>query len=96
MSNKDFLDGVLEKPKCTHKKWVEGRWEEWYDDWSDESHREWHEGYHEDTVEDIDTHRMRCTQCGEISYYSGAAREYYEEGKTEHRGILGLDREEIK
>ena len=25
----------------------------------------------EDTFKDIDTHRYKCTQCGEIGYYSG-------------------------
>jgi hypothetical protein len=33
------------------------------------------------TTVDIDLHRYKCTQCGEIMYYSGRAREYYEEGK---------------
>lgn len=40
------------------------------------------------TFEDIDLHRYKCTQCGEIGYYSGAAKNYYENGiKSE---ILGL------
>lgn len=40
----------------------------------------------ERTTIDIDTHRYKCTQCGEVMYYSGAAREYYE---------TGLDRKEL-
>jgi hypothetical protein len=32
------------------------------------------------TFEDIDLHIYKCTQCGEIGYYSGAARDYYEKG----------------
>ncbi len=30
------------------------------------------------TMEDIDLHRMKCSKCGKIAYYSGAARNYYE------------------
>jgi hypothetical protein len=29
---------------------------------------------------DLDLHRYKCTKCGEIGYYSGAARDYYEKG----------------
>ena len=32
------------------------------------------------TFEDIDIHRYKCTQCGEIGYYSGAAKDYYTKG----------------
>ena len=39
------------------------------------------------TTEDIDTHRYRCTQCKEIMYYSGAAREYYETG-VDRKGLF--------
>ncbi len=35
---------------------------------------------HEDTFKDIDLHRYKCTQCGEIGYYSGAAENYYTKG----------------
>jgi hypothetical protein len=34
----------------------------------------------EDTFEDLDVHRYKCTQCGEIGYYSGAAENYYTKG----------------
>ena len=77
---------------CSHTKYVCGRWETSVDDWTGEEHEEWIDSYEESTVEDIDTHRMKCTQCGEIQYYSSRAKEYYEEGKTENSGILGLDR----
>jgi hypothetical protein len=40
--------------------------------------------------EDVDLHRYKCKQCGELRYYSERAREFYEEGKTEHASILGL------
>ena len=32
---------------------------------------------------DIDLHRFKCTRCGEIGYYSGAARRFYEGGASE-------------
>lgn len=44
---------------------VEGRWE-----YTTES-----------TTVDIDLHRYKCTQCGEIMYYSGRAKQHYEEGR---------------
>jgi hypothetical protein len=42
-----------------------------------EGHYEYETEY---TTVDLDTHRYKCTQCKEIMYYSGAAREYYETG----------------
>ncbi len=41
------------------------------------------------TMEDIDLHRMKCSQCGAIGYYSGAARAFHEQGITSP--INGLD-----
>lgn len=32
------------------------------------------------TMEDIDTGRMRCTMCGEIEYYTGAWKDFWEKG----------------
>lgn len=43
---------------------VEGRWE-----YTTES-----------TTVDIDLHRYKCTQCNEIFYYSGRARDFFEKG----------------
>lgn len=34
------------------------------------------------TFKDIDLHRYQCSRCGEIGYYSGAAKDFYEQGKT--------------
>jgi len=31
------------------------------------------------TLEDIDLHRMKCTKCGEIQYYSARAKLHYED-----------------
>lgn len=39
------------------------------------------------TTVDLDTHRYKCTQCGKIMYYSGAAREYYETG-VDRKGLF--------
>lgn len=71
---------------CTHSiTTVENHgWEcdwtgEWTDDWKQVTNS---------TMEDIDLHRMRCTQCGEIGYYSSAARAFHERG--EERPDLGL------
>ena len=73
---------------CTHSitKLENHGWEcdwsgEWCDDWRQVEHS---------TQEDIDLHRFRCTQCGEVGYYSGAARAFYERG--EERPDLGLTR----
>lgn len=43
------------------------------------------------TTVDIDLHRYKCTRCGLVMYYSGRAREYYEEGKK-FDWIQGLDK----
>jgi extradiol dioxygenase family protein len=45
----------------------------------------------ESTTVDIDLHRYKCTQCGEIMYYSGRARDYYEKG-IKSEWITGLDK----
>ena len=39
------------------------------------------------TIVDIDLHRYKCTQCGKVMYYSGAAREYYETG-VDRKGLF--------
>ena len=33
------------------------------------------------TTQDIDTGRYRCTQCGEVMYYTGQWRDFFEKGK---------------
>ena len=74
---------------CTHERktsrWVET--EDWYHGGTT---GEW-EYYTESTTVDIDLHRYKCTQCGLVMYYSGRAREYYEEGKKSE-WITGLDK----
>ena len=39
------------------------------------------------TTVDLDLHRYKCTQCGLVMYYSGAAREYYETG-VDRKGLF--------
>ena len=72
---------------CDHKK---GRWETYtVQDW-DEGEVTKEEWVVRSTMEDIDTHRMKCSQCGEIGYYSSAARSFYENGKRTP-GVAGLE-----
>ena len=74
--------------KCTHTRSVTVD-NSYVDDWTGEKvySYEYEERY---TYEDIDLHRYRCTQCGEIGYYSGRARDYYEKG-IKSKGIKGLE-----
>ena len=76
---------------CKHTRershWVEE--DDWYPS-SGGSTGHW-EYTTEYTTVDIDTHRYKCTQCGLGMYYSGRAREYYEEGKK-FDWINGLDK----
>jgi hypothetical protein len=66
---------------CQHQKTV-SRWVE-EDEWSPQDGGS--TGYWEyetvSTTVDIDLHRYKCTQCGEVMYYSGRAKQHYEEGK---------------
>lgn len=70
---------------CTHERreqvWVEE--EDWY---SGEMVGRW-EWNVQSACEDIDLHRYRCTMCGKVMYYSGAAQAYYEDGEDD--GIIG-------
>lgn len=72
---------------CNHQRetsrWVED--DDWYPSHGGST------GYWEydsvSTTVDIDLHRYKCTQCGEVMYYSGAAREYYETG-VDRKGLF--------
>jgi hypothetical protein len=72
----------------TTKQWVGEDY--WYDDCSSYHTGEWVYETVSTTV-DIDLHRYKCTQCGEVMYYSGRARQYHEEGKK-FDWIKGLDK----
>jgi hypothetical protein len=41
-------------------------------------------------TEDIDLHRYRCTKCKGVFYYSGAAKQHFENGVI-FEGITGLE-----
>jgi hypothetical protein len=43
--------------------------------------------YH--TTEDIDVHRYKCTQCDKVYYYSGRAKNHFENGTSYE--IAGLN-----
>lgn len=74
--------------KCTHWERTEC-FELVYDDYTGESEHQW--VTREECLQvDIDIHRFKCTACGEIGYYSGAARRFYEEGERSP-GIKGLE-----
>ncbi len=68
---------------CTHRTeeyWVE---EHVYDDWDGNPVYEgrWKGGGF--STVDLDTHRYKCTRCGEVMYYSGRAKAFYEKGEGE-------------
>ena len=66
------------KNSCNHQRQVEVKTPVYNNYTGDESidvSWEW-----EDTFKDIDLHRYECIQCGEIGYYSGAAKDYYTKG----------------
>jgi hypothetical protein len=71
---------------CSHERTTE-RWVT-RDYFGEEIDGEWQYETVSTTV-DIDLHRYKCTQCSEIMYYSGRAREYYEKG-TKFDWIEGL------
>jgi hypothetical protein len=71
---------------CTHTRdrswWIENN--EW--DGCDGNSGNW-EYTTENTTVDLDLHRYTCTQCKQIMYYSGAAKEYYETG-VDRKGLF--------
>lgn len=76
---------------CNHKsvEYVEVRVERWCDIEREYATYIEEECQEVDLMEDIDTHRMRCSRCGEIQYYSGAAQNFYEKGIKS--GVKGLE-----
>lgn len=64
--------------ECKHSEYVQGEWiSGGMDDEGDYQMGHWTEGYTRSTTRDIDLHRYRCTQCGEVMYYSQAARNWF-------------------
>ena len=65
---------------CTHKtpdRWV---YVDVYDDWTGETTQEMQNIGGESTNEDIDVGRFRCRLCGQVGYYTGLWRDFYEKG----------------
>ena len=83
-SGKNITKGIIEM-SCTHTR-EHSRWVTKVDDWYGHETSEW-EYTTENTTVDIDLHRYKCTQCNQIMYYSGAAREYYETG-VDRKGLF--------
>ncbi len=72
------------KQECKHQKYVGGYWEykeeeNWHTGAMEDA-SVWHNPHFEDSFDDLDLHRMKCSQCGAIKYYSGSARDHYENG----------------
>lgn len=68
--------------KCNHTTSklitkIESQWDDIKEDHVEHEIQVWEEV---SAFQDIDTHRMKCSQCGKIDYYSESARKHYEEG----------------
>ena len=62
---------------CTHQKPVKIWHNGFENDWGYEEPGYW-EYTTEQTTEDIGIGRYRCTQCGEVMYYTGTWRKHWE------------------
>lgn len=63
---------------CTHFRDT-SRYEEIYNDWDGTTETVWVESS-ESTQVDISIGAFKCTQCGEVGYYTGSWKKYYEQG----------------
>lgn len=74
---------------CSHKRKLP---DQWVSDigWDGEEYGWWEDGDEVSTTVDIDLHRYKCTQCGEVMYYSSRARDHFENGTT--YDIKGLNK----
>jgi hypothetical protein len=75
---------------CDHTIHLPDCWVEWEDSWTGEMMGEWEYNRTKSAENDLDLHRTKCSLCGKIGYYSGAARKYYEEG-IRTPGVTGLE-----
>lgn len=71
----------------THQEWVEESEEDFWGNRYDSGR--W-QTISKSFLEDLDLHRYQCTRCKEIFYYSGKAKDFFENGKKSE-GIPGLD-----
>jgi hypothetical protein len=62
--------------KCEHKR-EKSFYVEKMDDWTGETYYEW-EYTTEYTSVDIGIGAFKCTMCGEVGYYTGSWKNYYE------------------
>lgn len=74
---------------CSHERTLDPVWVTHINDWDGEEYSQWEypNGETQSTLEDIDTHRYKCTQCGEIFYYSQRAKQWYENGQRDSDAI---------
>lgn len=73
---------------CTHTEWVYPPPR--HDEFSGELITTMEQAYERNTYEDIDIGRFKCTQCGEVGYYTGHWRDFFEKGTP----CFGSDRVE--
>lgn len=71
---------------CKHIEWVHPK--PYFDEWTGET--VYPDPYTLSTTVDIDISRYKCTQCGEVFYYTGAWQRYHEDG------VYCLGSEEVK
>ena len=75
---------------CDHKLKISAKFgEPYYDEELGKYVQDWIPAHTIAAFGDMDLHRMRCSICGEISYYSEAARKFFEEGITSNINGLG-------
>jgi len=75
---------------CDHLEHLPDIWVENISPWDGEDYGGWEYNRTRDLREDLDLHRIKCSRCGHIDYYSGAARRFYEEG-VRTPGVTGLE-----
>jgi hypothetical protein len=73
---------------CTHRTPLQWVWRDVEVSPFDDTERQLVQVGGNSTYEDIDVGRFRCTQCGEVGYYTGQWRDFFEKGIP----CLGSDR----
>lgn len=73
---------IKDNRKCAHKKptlvkKIQDEWCNYNECFVEVEVEKWEEV---SAFEDIDTHRLKCSLCGKIEYYSKSARDHYENG----------------
>jgi len=73
---------------CTHRTPEKWEWKEVEVGWYGETEMQRVQVGELSTQEDLDIGRFQCTQCGEVGYYTGRWKKFFEEGVP----CLGSDR----